>query len=167
VRRPRGWIFDGELTIYVLVSPNLIQRSLPLPGCAYAMLELSWQLCVHPRLSPMTDSDGTDSSTRVHVVWHVWAPMATSHRARQKMPSLPEAPRGSTGRPGLSWVEEGGRTGRQVVKSYLPMSIARRKSEGLHCSQVLFFLGWWPLLFSQEWWVPIRCKVCGSPAVCH
>jgi hypothetical protein len=113
VRRPRGWIFDGELTICVLVSPNLIQRSLPLPGCAYAMLELSWQLCVHPRLSPMTDSDGTDSSTRVHVVWHVWAPMATSHRARQKMPSLPEAPRGSTGRPGLSWVEEGGRTGRQ------------------------------------------------------
>jgi hypothetical protein len=30
----------------------------------------------------------------------------------------------------------------------------------------LVFLGWWPLLFSQEWWGHILYEVYGSPAVC-
>jgi hypothetical protein len=34
----------------------------------------------------------------------------------------------------LPRVEEGGGTGRQVVKSCLPTSIIRRKSEGVDCS---------------------------------
>jgi hypothetical protein len=37
---------------------------------------------------------------------------------------------------------------RQVEKSYLPTSIVMSKSEGVDCSRVLFFLGWWSILFS-------------------
>jgi hypothetical protein len=43
---------------------------------------------------------------------------------------------GLTGCPGPSWVEEGRGTGKQVVKSYPPMSIVRRKSECVDYSQV-------------------------------
>jgi hypothetical protein len=39
-------------------------------------------------------------------------------------------------------------------------------SAGVGYAQVEFFLGWWPLLFSQEWWGLIRYEVLGSPAVC-
>jgi hypothetical protein len=53
-----------------------------------------------------------------------------------------------------------------MVKSYLLTSIKMRKSECVDCSRVLFFLGWWPLLFSQEWWGHIRYEVCGSPSIC-
>jgi hypothetical protein len=31
---------------------------------------------------------------------------------------------------------------------------------------VQFFLGWWPLIFNQEWWDRIRYGVYGSLAVC-
>jgi hypothetical protein len=37
---------------------------------------------------------------------------------------------------------------------------------GAHYSHVWFFLDWWSLLFSQEWWGHIRYKVLGSPTVC-
>jgi hypothetical protein len=56
--------------------------------------------------------------------------------------------------------------GRQVVKSCLPTSIIMRESEGVDCFRVFFFLGWWPLLFSQEWWGHIWYGVCGSPIIC-
>jgi hypothetical protein len=40
------------------------------------------------------------------------------------------------GYPSPSQVEEGGGTGRQVMKSYLPTSIRMRESEGVDCSRV-------------------------------
>jgi hypothetical protein len=43
--------------------------------------------------------------------------------------------------------------GRQLVKSCLPTPIVVWKSERVDHSWDLFFLGWWPLLFSLEWWV--------------
>jgi hypothetical protein len=30
-----------------------------------------------------------------------------------------------------------------------------------------FFLDWWPLIFSLEWWDHFLVWVYGSPAVCH
>jgi hypothetical protein len=42
----------------------------------------------------------------------------------------------------LPRVEEGGGTGRHVVKSYLPTSIVGWKSEGMDRLWDLFFLGW-------------------------
>jgi hypothetical protein len=57
--------------------------------------------------------------------------------------------------------------GRQVVKSCLPTSIIRRKSESIDYSRVYFFLDWWPLLLSQEWWGHIWYMVYGSLVVCH
>jgi hypothetical protein len=45
-----------------------------------------------------------------------------------------------------------GRRGRQVVKSHLPALIIAWRSDGVDCSWDKFFLGWWPLLFSLEWW---------------
>jgi hypothetical protein len=36
---------------------------------------------------------------------------------------------------------------------------------GMDYSWVEFFLGWWPLLFSQEWWAHIWYGVLGSPVV--
>jgi hypothetical protein len=44
----------------------------------------------------------------------------------------------------LSWVEEGGKSGRQVVKSCLPAPIIGWKIEGVDRSQDLFFFGWAP-----------------------
>jgi hypothetical protein len=61
---------------------------------------------------------------------------------------------------------KGGGSGRQVVKSCLPTSTIIRKRDGVHCSHVQFYLGWWPLLFSQEWWSHIQYGVYGSPAIC-
>jgi hypothetical protein len=55
----------------------------------------------------------------------------------------------------LPWVKEGDGMGRQVVKSNLLVPILGCKSEDVDRSQDLFFLGWWPLLFSLEWWVLI------------
>jgi hypothetical protein len=52
----------------------------------------------------------------------------------------------------LPWVEEGGGTGIQVAKSYLPMVIVLWKSEVVDHPRDLFFLGWWALYFSLEWW---------------
>jgi hypothetical protein len=75
------------------------------------------------------------------------------------MLSLPETPAlvvpsrcrellgGLTGRPGPSWVEEGGKMGRHMVKSCLPTSIVRTKVEGVDYSRIYFFLGSWPLHF--------------------
>jgi hypothetical protein len=41
----------------------------------------------------MSNGDGMNSNNRVHVVWHVWAPVATSYHARQEMLPLPETPK--------------------------------------------------------------------------
>jgi hypothetical protein len=43
---------------------------------------------------------------------------------------------------GLSWIEDKGRSGRQVAKSYLPMSIVMRERDGADFSRVQFILGW-------------------------
>jgi hypothetical protein len=51
VRSSRAWIFDGVLTIWVLVLPNLTWSKSFLPGHAYPMLESSWRLCMYPWLS--------------------------------------------------------------------------------------------------------------------
>jgi hypothetical protein len=52
----------------------------------------------------------------------------------------------------LPWVDERGGRGRQVAKSYLPELIVGWRSDGVDYSRDYFFLGWWPLLFSLEWW---------------
>jgi hypothetical protein len=54
-----------------------------------------------------------------------------------------------------------------VVRSYLPMATEMGEVTGVDYYRVEFFLGWWSLLFSQEWWGHIRYEVCGSLAVCH
>jgi hypothetical protein len=61
----------------------------------------------------------------------------------------------------------GREVGSQVVKSRLPTSTIMRKIDGVDCSQIHFFLGWWPLLFSQERWGHIQYTVYGSPAICY
>jgi hypothetical protein len=48
MRSPRAWIFDGVLTIWVPVLPNLIWSKSFFPGHAYPMSEPSWRLCVYP-----------------------------------------------------------------------------------------------------------------------
>jgi hypothetical protein len=45
---PWDWTLDVVLTIWVLMRSNLMWRSLPLLGCTYPGLELSWQLCMFP-----------------------------------------------------------------------------------------------------------------------
>jgi hypothetical protein len=64
-------------------------------------------------------------------------------------------------------VQAGPGLGRQVAKSCLPTSIVMRKRDCSDYSWVQFFLGWWPLLFNQEWWGHIQYGVYGSPAVCY
>jgi hypothetical protein len=51
---------------------------------------------------------------------------------------------------------------RQVVKSCMPALVARWKGEDVDHFQDLFFLGWWPLLFSLQWRGLIRYGVSGS-----
>jgi hypothetical protein len=48
-----------------------------------------------------------------------------------------------------------------MVKSYLPTSTIMRKRDGVNCPRVYIFLGWWHLIFSQEWWGYIRYGVFG------
>jgi hypothetical protein len=53
----------------------------------------------------------------------------------------------------LPQVDERGGRGRQVAKSRLPALIVGWRSDGRGSFLGLaFFLGWWPLLFSLEWW---------------
>jgi hypothetical protein len=60
---------------------------------------------------------------------------------------------GAAGCPGPSRVGEGGGLDKQVVKSCLPMPTIMSQRDDADCSQVQFLLGWWPLIFNQEWWV--------------
>jgi hypothetical protein len=50
---------------------------------------------------------------------------------------------GATRCPSPSRVEEGGTSGRQVEKSYLPTSTVMRKRDAVDCSRVQVILGWW------------------------
>jgi hypothetical protein len=72
----------------------------------------------------------------------------------------------ATGCPGLSRVGKGGGSGRQVAKSCVPTSTIMRKRDGVECSRVQFFLGWW-LLFSHEWWGHIHYGLYDSPGICY
>jgi hypothetical protein len=47
-----------------------------------------------------------------------------------------------------------------------PVTIGIGECTGVDYSRVLFFLGWWSLLFIQEWWGQIRYGVHGSPIIC-
>jgi hypothetical protein len=61
----------------------------------------------------------------------------------------------------------GGRRTRQTGGKILPAHGYRNEKERwcvLLPSSI--FLGWWPLLFSQEWWGHIRYEVYGSPVGC-
>jgi hypothetical protein len=89
-----------------------------------------------------------------------------SHRCLVKSRRYWKLLDGVIGCPGPSWVKEGRGSGRQVVKSCMPTSTVMRKRDGADCSWFQFFLGWWPLLFSQEWWGHIRYGVYGSPTIC-
>jgi hypothetical protein len=73
---------------------------------------------------------------------------------------------GATRCPVLSQIEDEGRAGRQVARSYLPTSIVMRERDGVDFSRAQFFLGWWPLLLSQEWWGHIWYGLYGSLTVC-
>jgi hypothetical protein len=55
--------------------------------------------------------------------------------------------------------------GRQVVKPCPSELVVMRRRISMGCSQILFFLGWWPHLFSQERWGNIRYGVYGFPAI--
>jgi hypothetical protein len=54
-----------------------------------------------------------------------------------------------------------------VVSSYLPTTTIIGGCIGVDYSQIWFFLSWWFLLFSQEWWDHIRYVMYGSPTVCY
>jgi hypothetical protein len=56
---------------------------------------------------------------------------------------------------------------KQVAKSCLLAPIVGWKSNDVDHSWDLFFLGWWPILFSLEWWGLIRYGVYGSTTVCR
>jgi hypothetical protein len=66
--------------------------------------------------------------------------------------SLPKAPGRSDSMPelisgqGEGWNEL---TGGEILP---PITIIMRDNDGVDYSQVWFYLGWWPVLFSQEWW---------------
>jgi hypothetical protein len=81
--KPRVWIFDVVLTIWVPVSPNLTWRSSLLLECVYPTSELSWWSCVYPWLSHRVRQrwDGFQLLSMCCQVCVV--PMATSHRVRQ------------------------------------------------------------------------------------
>jgi hypothetical protein len=51
VRSPQVWIINVVSTIWVPMLLNLTWRSSLLPRCAYPTTELSWRLCMYPRLS--------------------------------------------------------------------------------------------------------------------
>jgi hypothetical protein len=120
-----------------------------------------------------------DSCTRVPTTRHTWGlwpcpviPRSKCHRFPRphsvvKSMRYWKVLKGATGQPGPARVREGGGLGRQVLKSYLPTSTVVRKRDGVDCSRVQFFLSWWTLLFSQEWWGHIRYRVYGSSAVCY
>jgi hypothetical protein len=57
--------------------------------------------------------------------------------------------------------------GRQVVKSYPSVAIMMGGRTGTDYSWVEFFLGWWFLLFCQEWQDHIWYGVLGSRVVSH
>jgi hypothetical protein len=119
----------------------------------------------------MSDDDEMDSCTWVPAARHVLGLWPCPVMPDSKCRSFPRPRRlkksiwywklsgGATGCPGLSQVEEEGGLGRQMVKSCLPTSTVMRKRDGADCSRVQFFLGWWPLLFSQEWWGHIRYEM--------
>jgi hypothetical protein len=108
----------------------------------------------------MSGGDEMDSYTRVptaRCAWGLWPcpviPGSKCHhllRLRWSVKSIwyMKVLDGVTGCSGSSWVGEGRGLGRQVAKSCLPMSTIMRKIDGMDCSRVQFFLGWWPLIFS-------------------
>jgi hypothetical protein len=49
----------------------------------------------------------------------------------------------------------------------LPVTIVMRESDGVDYSRFWFYLGWWPLIFIQEWWAHIWYVVYGSLDICH
>jgi hypothetical protein len=57
--------------------------------------------------------------------------------------------------------------GRQVVKSCPSVAIMMGDMSGAYYSWILFFLGWWRLLFNQEWWDRIWYGELGSPIFCR
>jgi hypothetical protein len=132
------------------VLPNFTWSKSFLPGHAYPMSESSWHLCVYPWLSYYVRQRwdrfqhlSTCSPLCVGSCGHI--PLcqtlsATASRgpgagnAYPLQKALERVDQMSVHCPGSR--REGGGTGRQVVKSYLPTSIIRRKSEGMDCSLV-------------------------------
>jgi hypothetical protein len=127
----------------------------------------------------MSGDDGMDSYIWVPAARHVWSMWPCPVMLGSKCHCLPR-PRhmaksmrywklldGAIGCPGPSQVREGGRSGKKLVKSCLPTSIVMRKRDSVECSRFQFFLGWWPHLFSQEWWGHIWYGVYGSPSICY
>jgi hypothetical protein len=46
--KPRAWIFDGVLAVWVPMLLNLTWSKSFVPGHAYLMLDSSWHLCMYP-----------------------------------------------------------------------------------------------------------------------
>jgi hypothetical protein len=118
----------------------------------------------------MLDGDRMDTCTRVPTARHVgmWPypimPGSKScHLSDTKSPWVERL----DARAHPSHIREEGGAGKQVAKACLLMTTVMGKSDGANYSRVQFFLGWWPLLFRQEWWCHIWYGVYGSPAVCH
>jgi hypothetical protein len=126
----------------------------------------------------MPSGDGMNSCTRVPTAKHMWGLWPCPVVPGGKCCRFPRPQRlvksmryskildGVVGRLGPSWVKEGVGSGRQVAKSCLPTSTVMRRRDDADCSYVQFFLGWGPVLFSQEWWGHIRYGVYGSLAIC-
>jgi hypothetical protein len=56
---------------------------------------------------------------------------------------------------------------RQEVKSCLSASMGGWKSDGVDHFWYMFFLVWWPLLFSLEWWSLTQYGMYGSLVICR
>jgi hypothetical protein len=114
----------------------------------------------------MSDGDGTDSSPRVSIVARgcLWLCLVLPDikwyrylRTSALGPLTRYLGYPWTWLPGAQVHAQLGhegkfRLGRQVAKSCLPAVIETGKRIGADCSRVYFLLGWWSLIFSQEWW---------------
>jgi hypothetical protein len=163
--KPPGLGYLVELTALVPALPNLTWGKSFLPGDAYPMAESSWHLGVYSCSCCCIRRRWDGSSTWVHTIKCVWAPVATSLHARFLWPPLPEV-LGSAMLihlweapgcipPGTRVPTPGQRDrwdGSQVAKSWLPALIVGWRSDGMDYSRDWFFLSWWPLLLSLVWW---------------
>jgi hypothetical protein len=90
VRSPQDGIFDLVLTTWVRDGPNSSWRTRFYQGILIHCQSYHGDYVCSFDGVVMSGGNRMDSSTQVLVVKRVWAPVATSCRARQLMPLFPE-----------------------------------------------------------------------------